>query len=81
MLVHIVEAEYDLELKSYDYDHYKVLACKTIDTYDQFITFIKNYHGMKINIDNKMYCVDDYVYSFPADFDSVPVLRIYVYEY
>lgn len=81
MLVHIVIPKYNSDIKGFDYDDYKLLAHRIIDTYDKFIAFIKNYSDMKIDIDGKWYEVYDYIYSFPTDKDSVPTLRIYVVEY
>ena len=81
MLVHIVKPKYKAELDGWDYDDYEFLAAKTIETYDRFILFLKSYEGMKIEIDGEWYEVDDYVYSFPTDGDSIPCLRIYVTDY
>ena len=80
MLVHFVEPQWSDEYKNLDYDNYKVLSARTIESYDQFIKFIQAMVGHEVIINKEWYIVDTYAFEFPMGTDTLPCLKVFVYE-
>lgn len=84
MLVHLLESNFSSKYDDWDYDNCKILGTYIIDSYDQFIKFIKTFkdnESQYIEFKDKWYSLLDYTFKFPEDHDCLPLIKLYVCEY
>ena len=80
MLVQFCKPEYSEQIEDFDYDKYKVLSAREVETYDKFIEFIKSMLHKHVVIEGDWFEIEDFAFVFPQDHGYVPCLRVFVLD-
>ena len=80
MLVRILELNFtNNDSEGMDNAHY--LAGYEFENIDKIIEFVKSMKGKDLRINDEYYTIEDWIWNFPQDFDSLSCLDIYVLSY